>query len=111
MEGDIGQAIKGEVKDFIKNPKIGLGIKDVSKIHPEDLATMKDFTDLINGAYKPSEKVAAQLRLDAQRIAENYGIGSTETDKVLSNKFGKVLDANPNFLKNRVVKLKVKEVK
>lgn len=44
------------------------------KIHPEDQAIMADFIDKSRGIYRPDERTAYQLDLDASRIAERYGI-------------------------------------
>lgn len=65
------------------------------KIHPEDLATMRDFTDYVNGAYKPAPAQEAQLKKDAQVIADHYGMKSAMgSDKALANEFGKHLDTS-----------------
>lgn len=67
-------------------------IKPVKNIASEDLFEMRDFTDYVNGAYKPKNTV--QLEVDARRIAERYGINPELPNNKLSAKFGQVLDEN-----------------
>lgn len=83
--------VPGSVAEYISDPKVGLSLDDITKRIPkEDLYEMRDFTDFVNGAYKP--KNVEQLRLDAQRIAERYGFNAFSSDKSLATQFGKVLD-------------------
>lgn len=74
-----------EVTSILKNSG-----KAKPKIVQEDLFEMRDFTDYVNGAYKP--KNAVQLEIDARRIAEQYGINPNQGNRALSNQFGKILD-------------------
>lgn len=83
---------KSKTAQFIQDPKLGMSIKDVSKIHPEDLAELRDFTDYVAGTYKPS---TSQIVTDARRIAVKYGIISEKlarniSDKGLSSKITKL---------------------
>lgn len=83
------------VEDYLKNPKLGLGFSDVTKnISSAEKGTMRDFTDLINGAYKPDVKSVIQLKRDAQEIADKYGFSaSLGRDKALSRQFAEYLDS------------------
>lgn len=74
-----------EVTSILKNSG-----KTTPKIAQEDLFEMRDFTDYVNGAYKPKNSV--QLEIDARNIAEQYGINPNQGNKALSNQFGKILD-------------------
>lgn len=75
--------------------KAGLSVKNIAKnITMAEKGTIRDFTDLINGGYKPDAKTAANLRRDAQEIAEKYGFSSfAKGDKALSNQFAEYLDS------------------
>lgn len=84
----------GNIKfDPLKSGLAFLGVRGLQKIHVEDLGVMRDFSDYVNGAYKPAEKELIQLKKDAQNIADHYKIpNSAAGDKSLSNSFGKILD-------------------
>lgn len=80
-------------------PSLGLSMKNVaSKIPPEDLSEMKDFTDYVAGDYKPSSADAKQLELSAQRIADKYGFSGIASNKTLANQFGRALDEQQTTL-------------
>lgn len=65
----------------------------MKKIPVDDRNVMRDFTDMVAGDYRPDEKARKALQLDAQRIADHYGIKrSTGSDKALANEFGRVLE-------------------
>lgn len=74
----------------------GESIRAVKNIAEEDLFEMRDFTDYVNGAYKPKNTV--QLEIDARRIAERYGVNPNQSNTNLSNRFGKILDEKFNKL-------------
>lgn len=80
----------GTNKKFLQatKPKIG-------KIVKEDLFEMRDFTDYVNGAYKPTNKI--QSEIDARRIAEKYGINPDLNNRALADRFNKVLDERLNL--------------
>lgn len=83
------------VKDFAKNPKMGMSVEDITKkISPAEKGTMRDFMDYVAGEYKPhSEQARRNLMADAQDIATKYGLKSAfGGDKSLSSNFGKVLN-------------------
>lgn len=83
------------VDDYIKNPKLGLSFDNVTKkISSAEKGTIRDFTDAINGAYKPDSKTLANLKRDAQEIATKYGFDSAmKSDKALAKQFGEYLDS------------------
>lgn len=83
------------VAKFFKNPKVGLSVEDISKsITSAEKGTIRDFTDFVNGSYKPDAKTLKNLKRDAQEIADKYGFTSaTKGDKSLSNQFGEYLDS------------------
>ena len=73
-------------------------IKGSKLIHREDLYEMRDFTDYVNHSYMPKNFVA--LEIAARRIAERYGINPNVSNRVLSNTFGKILDAQLKLKKD-----------
>lgn len=75
--------VKGYVKDTMRDKPMGMSIKDITKIHPEDKAELRDFTDYVSGEYKP---VTTQIETDARRIAVKTGLISAERAKNISNK-------------------------
>jgi hypothetical protein len=84
-------------------------VQDVSKIHPEDLADMRDFVDLVRDPqFKRSltnetgTRVADKIRRNAQDIAQRYGFDKFATDTKLATAFGKALDA-AHFLSRSAV--------
>lgn len=86
-----------------KKPLTGGFVKigDASKIHPDDLASMSDFTDYAAGSYKPSAAEARRLELDASRLWEHYFPNKKmpKTVEGVANEFGRVLEKN-NFGKD-----------
>ncbi len=86
---------KGQ-RGFVKNP-----LATTEKIHPDDLATMSDFTDYAAGSYKPSAAEAQKLELDASRLWEHYFPNKTmpKSTQAMANEFGRVLEKN-NFGKD-----------
>lgn len=81
------------IKDAAANAQPGLSMKKVPNFHEDDLTVMSDFTDLVAGSYRPPEAVANALRLDAQRIADHYGLRySVSKDETLANEFGRQLE-------------------
>lgn len=133
-------AVELYAKDYLKNPRMGLSIEDVSQksssavpdkiptktkttqgatnnapsiksntsniikksttskskvqdIHPEDLATMNDFTEMVAGSYKPSAIQAHNLLEDVHRIAERYGFTLPKGgERAVSSKLGSILE-------------------
>lgn len=86
------QAVKSNVKNSLKNPKIGLSIEDVSKsklpkIDPADQEVMKQVID----AVRLKKGMTAELELDASRIAEAYGLNMPKSLTGLANEFDRVL--------------------
>ena len=65
--------------------------KLANKIHPEDLAELRDFVDYVGGDWKP--KNPHKVEADAVEILEHYGIEGYKTLKGLANAVGKILDA------------------
>lgn len=80
----------------VKNPSSAGFMRIPTKIHPDDLATMKDFTDYVAGDYKPSASAGQKLEMDATRILEHYFPSKAlpKTLQGIANHFGKVLDKN-----------------
>lgn len=56
------------------NVKSGLAMKDISKIHPDDVNTLLDYVDYADGTYKPSPKELNRLEGFVDTISEEYGI-------------------------------------
>ncbi|MES2224133.1 MAG: hypothetical protein V4469_04350 [Patescibacteria group bacterium] len=83
------------IEDYIKNPKLGLSIDNITKnISTAEKGTLRDFTDYVNGAYKPDEKTLVNLKRDAQEIADKYGFTSAaKSDKSLASQIGQYLDS------------------
>lgn len=98
-----------KIGQFLEDKNIGLQIKPV-KIHPEDLATMSDFTDYVAGSYKPTPEQAQQLELAASRIAERYAMNAPKTIKGLASEFGRQLDL-AGFKRPKITKLTTKAQK
>lgn len=84
-----------KVQGYINNPKLGLSIGNVAKnITNVEKGTLRDFTDYVNGSYKPTGSVLNNLKRDAQEIADKYKFSAaTKGDKALSNQFGQYLDS------------------
>ena len=80
-------------RGFVKNP-----LATTEKIHPDDLATMSDFTDYVAGSYKPSAAEANRLELDASRLWEHYfpNKAMPKSTQAIANEFGRVLEKH-NF--------------
>lgn len=80
-------------RGFVKLPS-----KAPQTIHPDDLATMSDFTDYVAGSYNPSAKDAHNLELDAARIWEHYfpNKAMPKSTQAIANEFGRVLEKH-NF--------------
>lgn len=85
---------------FIKNPLAkssdnltAVGKKTI-KIHKDDLAEMSDFVDYTAGEYKPKNE--SDFKYYTRNMAKKYGINPNVSDKILRNKFLKVLEDN-NF--------------
>lgn len=93
MSKNITQA-EEKVKDFVKNPKMGLSVENITKnISSGEKGTLRDFTDYVNGAYEPSAKELKLLKADVQDIAKKYGFSKAFSgDKALSNQIGEYLD-------------------
>lgn len=86
---------KSTVGKFIKDPKLGASVSNVAKnISLSEKGTIRDFTDYVNGSYKPTGKDLIELKKDAQTIADKYGFSAgTKGDRALSNQFGEYLDS------------------
>jgi len=67
-------------------------MKNIKKIHKDDLAEMSDFTDYVAGEIKLSEKESQAIELSASRIAEKYGMKQPKTIRGLANEFGRELE-------------------
>lgn len=94
--------LKG-VKKYIKNPKMGLSIEDISKnIDNTDRDIMNQFVDAKLGKL---EKLTPELKGKAQDLADSMGIKAFGTDESLAKEFIKILDADRGATKK---KLKVK---
>lgn len=87
---DDSQVLKS-TKEFVKNPKIGLSIEDVSnklpKVHPEDRQLMEMVIDKV----RLKEAMSPELELAASRIAEHYGIKIGKNMNSIANAFDEVL--------------------
>lgn len=91
-----GQEVQKSFGDYIKDPKMGLSIDNIAKnITSAEKGTLRDFTDLVNGAIKSKDKIYIEnLKRDAQDIAEKYGFDKVFAgDKSLSNQIGQYLDS------------------
>ena len=75
--------------------KMGLSTKDITKTIPLSVkGTMRDFTDYVNGAYKPTGQTLKNLLNDAQDIANKYSFTSaTKGNKSLAKQFAEYLDS------------------
>lgn len=75
--------------------KAGLSIKDIAKnISLSEKGTLRDFTDYVNGSYKPDSLTLKNLKRDTQEIVNKYGFSSaTKGDKALSRQIGEYLDS------------------
>lgn len=80
---------------FFQNPKAGLGVSNIAKnITMSEKGTLRDFTDYVNGSYKPDAKTLVDLKRDTQEIVDKYKFTSaTKGDKALANQIGEYLDA------------------
>lgn len=83
-----------EIKNLMKTPNLGLSTQDVTKsMSLAEKGTLRDFTDYVNGSYKPDTEEIVKLKQDAQDIAQKYGFkGAFKGDKALSSDIGKFLD-------------------
>lgn len=91
-------------KDVTLDPAMGalslerVGVKTLAKIasriHPDDVALMRDITDYAAKSYKPTAEAATKLELDARRIWEHYfsDFHPAKTIRGIANDFGRVLD-------------------
>lgn len=84
----------GTVK-YLQNPSAGLSVANVTKnISLAEKSTIRDFTDYVNGAYKPDPVTLKRLKLDAQDIAQQYNFSAAFSgDKALSRQFAEYLDS------------------
>jgi hypothetical protein len=75
--------------------KMGLSTKDITKTIPLSVkGTMRDFTDYVNGAYRPTGQTLKNLLNDAQDIANKYSFTSaTKGNKSLAKQFAEYLDS------------------
>ena len=73
----------------------GMSVKNITKkISSAEKGTMRDFTDYVNGAYKPDPKTLSNLKRDVQELAQKYGFSSSMgSNKALSKQFGEYLDS------------------
>lgn len=91
-DAGFADTVREMVSDYSKDPEMGLSAKDITKVHPEDLAELRDFTDFVDGGYKPKN---TQVVTDARRIAIKQGWiteaeARTISDKALSSKITKL---------------------
>lgn len=78
-----GQAAQEGVKDYAKNPSLGMSMRDISKMHPDDKAVLRDFTDYVSGGYKPR---TTQIITDARRVAVRHGLITASKAKEIGDK-------------------------
>lgn len=83
------QIINSTISSNDTTPKAGMSIGDVSKLHPEDKATLNDFLDYITGKYKPNPKEGINLEIAARRLVEKYGGNAEKGNKALANQINK----------------------
>lgn len=93
LETKAGQAAKTGLSNYVKDPQVGLSVKNITKnISSAEKGTLRDFMDLVAGEYNPGEKMSKQLSKDAQDIAQKYGFNKAfSSDKALSSQIGKYL--------------------
>lgn len=94
------------VRSYSENPEFGMSIKDITRNIPkDDLGTMSDYVDMVDGAYRPSAEEAQRLTLDAFRLAERYGKTKLKTNYALANYLEQIVEKSgfktkPMFLKS-----------
>ena len=78
------------VKDYVKNPKLGLSMEDITKnLDATDIRIMSDFaSDVKTGYVSPELARKAQDIADAMNLNESFA-----TNKVLAKKFTEILEA------------------
>lgn len=81
-----------------KSQPLQEGVKKISvadrlkKIKHEELGTMSDFTDFVDGTYKLTAQEAKQLLGEVTSIAKRHGIKIPKTKESLANAFDKILE-------------------
>jgi hypothetical protein len=91
---------KAEIRDgkYYKSQPLQEGVKKISvadrlkKIKNEELGTMSDFTDFVDGTYKLTAQEAKQLLGEVTSIAKRHGIKIPKTKESLANAFDKILE-------------------
>lgn len=93
------KTVKG-ITNYLKNPKAGLSVENIAKnITMGEKGTLRDFTDYVNGAYKPDAKTLQNLKKDTQEIVDKYGFSKASAgDRALANQINEYLDS-VNFSK------------
>lgn len=83
---------------FIGQPRLGGKFAPGVQIHPEDLKVMTNYIDHARGVTKVPPNKAAQLELDASRIAEHYNLPMPKTAGGLANSFDRRIQTTPGLL-------------
>lgn len=107
LETKVGQKVEAGVKDYIKNPKIGLTIKDVSKT-PEAVAGLMDKQDisLLEKYLNKSHTIAEMEK--AERILKDIGILNLKPD-VLDSFIKDIVDLAKKRLAPKRIPIKIEE--
>ena len=79
---------------------VGQFAANVNNMHPDDQGTVRDYIDMVRGAYNPDEQTGLQLEDDASTIAGHYGIAQHVNPTVMANRFDKVLQTIPASIFN-----------
>lgn len=74
------------VGDKSSVPNVGLSLRDVSKIHPDDQKVMENYID----AVRIGKEVPKRLDIDAENLRAHFGIPDVSMQK-LANHFDKLL--------------------
>lgn len=82
MGKPISKPSKNVIKDSVPKAKDtvkgGLSLRDVSKIHPEDQAVMRDYIDSV----RLNKETPKQLALDAENLRNHFGITDVSATKL-----------------------------
>jgi hypothetical protein len=90
------EKLAGDIAESIKNPSVGLSTKPVGipkGTTDADLITMRDYTDMVNGAFKPTAAEAKALSDQMDEVAKRLKLKNAfGGEKALSNEAAKILD-------------------
>lgn len=75
----------GTESGFVRVPSIK------GKASPAEKGTLRDYTDLLSGDYKPDPKTTLQLETDAHSIMEKYNIKSVKNRRAQIKQIAKLL--------------------